>query len=47
MACNCLQLPLPALSAHPAGKGKGKVGESDAQMEADEEFARALQVGHG
>lgn len=28
-----------------AGKGKGKVGEADAQMEADEEFARALQVG--
>ncbi len=27
-----------------AGKGKGKVGEADAQMEADEEFARALQA---
>jgi len=27
-----------------SGKGKGKVGEEDKQMEADEELARQLQA---
>ena len=36
--------PVPHHAATDAGKGKGKVGEADAQMDADEEFARALQA---
>ena len=34
----------PSRTTTDAGKGKGKVGEADAQMDADEEFARALQA---
>lgn len=44
----CWLPPSPSLLTPPAplraGKGKGVAGEGDAQMDADEEFARALQA---